>query len=110
MELTIKSIEDMLRTCVINFKGNWDDHLPLIDLSCNNSYYASIGMIPFESLYGRRCRYAIGCFEVGDFSLLGPQIVYDSTEKFQLIRERSRRLKVGKNHMPTIERGTLNFK
>ena len=27
---TIQTLEDMLRSCVIDFKGNWDDHLPLI--------------------------------------------------------------------------------
>ena len=53
-EHTIKTLEDMLRACVIDFKGSWDYHLPLIDLSYNNSYYSSIGLEPFEALYGRR--------------------------------------------------------
>ena len=30
-ERTIKTLMDILRACVINFKGNWDDYLPLID-------------------------------------------------------------------------------
>ena len=25
-ERTIQNLEDMLRACVIDFKGNWDDH------------------------------------------------------------------------------------
>ena len=29
-ERTIQNIEDMLRACVIDFNGSWDDHLPLI--------------------------------------------------------------------------------
>ena len=29
-ERTIQTLEDMLRACVIDFKGNWYDHLPLI--------------------------------------------------------------------------------
>ncbi|KAL8120809.1 hypothetical protein AgCh_017842 [Apium graveolens] len=53
-ERTIQTIEDMLRTCAIDFKGNWDDHLPLIEFSYNNSYHASIGMPPYEALYGRK--------------------------------------------------------
>ncbi|XP_069143437.1 uncharacterized protein [Solanum lycopersicum] len=32
----------MLRACVINFKGSWDDHLPLIEFAYNNSYHSSI--------------------------------------------------------------------
>ena len=31
-ERTIQTLEDMLRACVINFKGSWDNHLPLIEL------------------------------------------------------------------------------
>ncbi|KAL8104338.1 hypothetical protein AgCh_028521 [Apium graveolens] len=51
-ERTIQTIEDMLRVCVLDFKGNWDEHLPLIEFSYNNSYHASIGMPPYEALYG----------------------------------------------------------
>ena len=31
-ERTIQTLEDMLRAFVIEFKGSWDDHLPLIEL------------------------------------------------------------------------------
>ena len=55
-ERTIQTLEDMLRSCVLDFKGNWDQKLPLIEFSYNNSYHASIGMAPFEALYGRKCR------------------------------------------------------
>lgn len=42
VEQTIQTLVDMLRKCVINFKGNWDDHLHLIDFSYNNSYHSTI--------------------------------------------------------------------
>ena len=41
-ERTIQTLEDMLRACVIDFKGNWDDHLSLIEFVYNNSYHSSI--------------------------------------------------------------------
>ncbi|WMV49781.1 hypothetical protein MTR67_043166 [Solanum verrucosum] len=41
-ERTIQTLEDMLRDCVIDFKGNWYDHLPLIEFSYNNSYYKAL--------------------------------------------------------------------
>ncbi|GJV93893.1 putative reverse transcriptase domain-containing protein [Tanacetum coccineum] len=47
---------DMLRACVIDFGGNWDDQLPLVEFAYNNSYHASIKMPPYEMLYGRKCR------------------------------------------------------
>ncbi|GJV78625.1 putative reverse transcriptase domain-containing protein [Tanacetum coccineum] len=50
-ERTIQTLEDMLRACVINFGNGWDRHLPLIELSYNNSYHTSIKATPFEALY-----------------------------------------------------------
>ncbi|KAL0385909.1 UNVERIFIED_CONTAM: Transposon Ty3-I Gag-Pol polyprotein [Sesamum radiatum] len=55
-ERTIQTLEDMMRACVIEFKGNWDDHLPLMEFAYNNSFHSSIGMAPYEALYGRKCR------------------------------------------------------
>ena len=55
-ERTIQTLEDMLRACVMEFKGSWDTHLALMEFAYNNSYQASIDMAPFEALYGRKCR------------------------------------------------------
>ena len=52
-ERTIQTIEDMLRVCALDFKGSWDDHLSSVEFSYNNSYHASIGMPPYEALYGK---------------------------------------------------------
>ena len=51
---TIQTLEDMIRNCIIDFKGNWDKHLPLVEFAYNNSFYSSISMAPYETLYGRR--------------------------------------------------------
>ncbi|WMV58614.1 hypothetical protein MTR67_051999 [Solanum verrucosum] len=95
-EFTIQTLEDMLRACVIDFKGNWDDHLPLIEFSYNNSYHSSIAMAPFEARYGRRCRSPVRWFEVGEFSLLGPEVVYEATEKISPMKGVMRFGKKGK--------------
>nr|GEU55854.1 UvrD-like helicase, ATP-binding domain, P-loop containing nucleoside triphosphate hydrolase [Tanacetum cinerariifolium]GEU88770.1 UvrD-like helicase, ATP-binding domain, P-loop containing nucleoside triphosphate hydrolase [Tanacetum cinerariifolium] len=55
-ERTIQTLEDMLRACVIDFGGRWDVHLPLTEFSYDNSYHSSIRCVPFEALYGRKCR------------------------------------------------------
>jgi hypothetical protein len=34
----IQTLEDMLRACVMDFGKCWDRHLPLVELSYNNSY------------------------------------------------------------------------
>ncbi|WMV37248.1 hypothetical protein MTR67_030633, partial [Solanum verrucosum] len=95
-ERTIQTLEDMLRACVIDFKGNWDDHLPLIEFSYNNSYHSSIAMAPVEALYGRRCRSPVGWFEVGEFTLLGPKVVYEATKKISPMKGVMRFGKKGK--------------
>ena len=32
---TIQTLEEMLRACVIDLKGSWDDHIPLIEFAYN---------------------------------------------------------------------------
>ena len=42
-------LEDMLRACVISFGMKWEDCLPFVEFSYNNSYQASSGKAPFEN-------------------------------------------------------------
>ena len=49
-ERMIQVLEDMLRACVIEFSGHWDNFLPLAEFSYNNSYHSSVDMAPFEAL------------------------------------------------------------
>ena len=44
---TIQTLEDILRVCVIELKGNFDYQMPIIDFSYNNSYHSSILMAPY---------------------------------------------------------------
>nr|GFD10032.1 putative reverse transcriptase domain-containing protein [Tanacetum cinerariifolium] len=55
-ERTIQTLEDMLRACAMDFGGNWDTHLPLVEFSYNNSYHSSIKCAHFKALYGRKCQ------------------------------------------------------
>ncbi|WMV25235.1 hypothetical protein MTR67_018620 [Solanum verrucosum] len=73
---------------MIDFKGGWDDHLPLIEFAYNTSNHSSIQTAPYEAFYERRCRYPVGWFEVGDSTLIGQDSVHDVMEKVQLIRDR----------------------
>ena len=75
LERIIQVLEDMLRANALDFGSNWDKQIPLMEFSYNNSYQSSIGMSPFEALYGRRCRTPICWDEVGERKLLGPKLV-----------------------------------
>nr|GEW17468.1 hypothetical protein [Tanacetum cinerariifolium] len=66
-ERTIQTLEDMLRACAMDFSGNWDTHLLLVEFSYNNSYHSSIKCAPFVALY---------------------EIVQETTDKIVLIKER----------------------
>ena len=37
-ERTIQMLEDMLRACVLDLKGSWEEHFPLVKFAYNNSY------------------------------------------------------------------------
>ena len=87
-ERTIQTLEDMLRMCALDFQGRWEAYLPFPEFAYNNSFHSSIGMEPYEALYGRRCRSPNCWTEVGDRALLGLEIVQDTSEKIKIIRQR----------------------
>ena len=87
-EMTIQVLEDMLRAWVLDHKGSWEEHLPLVEFAYNNSYQASIQMTPYEALYGRPCRSPLCWTEVGESSITCPDLIRDTSEKVSLIRQR----------------------
>ena len=78
----------MLRGCVKNFTRSWDRYIPLMEFAYHNSYQSSIGMAPYESLYGRRCRTPVCWTELNEYKMIGPDIVKDTNKKVQVIRQR----------------------
>ncbi|GJT73472.1 hypothetical protein Tco_1032758 [Tanacetum coccineum] len=58
--------ERLRRACVIDFGG---------------SYQLSIRCAPFEALYGRKCRSPVIWAEIGGSSLIGPELVQETTNK-----------------------------
>ncbi|WMV24530.1 hypothetical protein MTR67_017915 [Solanum verrucosum] len=108
-ERTIQTLEDMLRACVFDLKGNWDDHLPLIEFAYNKSYHFSIQMAPYETLYGRRCGSPIGWFEVGKGELIGPDLVHQAMEKVKVIQERLKTTQSHQKSYTNVRRTTLEF-
>lgn len=62
---TIQTLDSMMRSCVNDFKGNWDDYVLMINFDYNNSYHSSISMDPSP----------IRWFEVSEFSLIGSKEV-----------------------------------
>ncbi|CAN6712631.1 unnamed protein product [Malus baccata var. baccata] len=85
-EKTIQTLEDMLRSSVLQFGDSWHDRLDLMEFAYNNSFHSSIGMSPFEALYGRACRTPLCWSEVGERVLECPEIVDEITQNVQVIK------------------------
>ena len=108
-ERTIQVLEDMLRACVLDHKGSWEEHLPLVEFSYNNSYKASIQMAPYEALYGRPCRSPLCWTEVGESSITGPDLIRDTSEKVSLILQRLLTAQSRKKSYADVRRRPLEF-
>ncbi|GJZ07698.1 putative reverse transcriptase domain-containing protein [Tanacetum coccineum] len=108
-ERTIQTLEDMLRACVIDFGKGWERHLPLVEISYNNSYHTSIKAAPFEALYGRKCRSPVCWAKVGDVQLTGPEIIHETTEKIVQIRQRLQAARDRQRSYANVRRKPLEF-
>ncbi|OMP01489.1 Retrotransposon gag protein [Corchorus capsularis] len=87
-ERTIQTLEDMLRACILEFQGSWDNYVALAEFAYINSYQASIGMAPYEALYGRKCRTPMCWNEVGERKLFNVELIDDMVENVKMIRDR----------------------
>jgi hypothetical protein len=72
----------------LDYGSSWDENLPYAEFSYNNSYQSSIGMSPFEALYGRKCRTPLLWDGVGEHSFFGPDLIKEAEEKVRLTRDR----------------------
>ncbi|KAL0544353.1 hypothetical protein IC582_019467 [Cucumis melo] len=102
-------LEDMLRACALEFPGSWDSHLHLMEFAYNNSYQATIGMAPFEALYGKCCRSPVCWEEVGEQRLMGPELVQSTNEAIQKIRSRMHTAQSRQKSYADVRRKDLEF-
>ena len=75
---------------MLEFGGGWEEHLSLVEFAYNNSYQATVGMAPYDALYGRKCRTPVCWEEVGDRKLYGSELIQVTSEKVRIIRDRMR--------------------
>ena len=94
----------------MDLKGSWEEHFPLIEFAYNNSYQASIQMVPYEALYGRPCRSPICWTEVGESSITGPDLIRDTSDKVGMIRKRLLTVQSRHKSYADVRRRPLEFK
>ncbi|KAA0066897.1 pol protein [Cucumis melo var. makuwa] len=102
-------LEYMLRARVLKFLGSWDSHLHLMEFTYNNSYQATIGMAPFEALYGKCCRSSVCWGEVGEQRMLGPELVQTTNAAIQKIRARMLTAQSRQKSYADVRRKDLEF-
>ena len=108
-ERTIQNLEDMLQACVLDLKGSWEEHLPLVKFTNNNSYQTSIQMAPYEALYRRSCRSPICWTEARKRPSTGPDLVKDTSKKVDLIGKRLLTTQSGQKSYADRRRRPLKF-
>nr|GFC09154.1 putative reverse transcriptase domain-containing protein [Tanacetum cinerariifolium] len=87
-ERTIQTLEDMLRSYALEWTGNWDNYICLVEFAYNNSWQASIKCAPFEMLYGRKCHAPICWDQVGERVIEGPEMIGVTNAKVAVAKEK----------------------
>ncbi|KAG8485264.1 hypothetical protein CXB51_021228 [Gossypium anomalum] len=87
-ERVFQIFENMLKGCVMDFRGSWEEYLPLAEFADNNNYQSSIQMAPYEAVYSRKCRTLLCWTELDERHILGPELVSKTEDKVYLIRDR----------------------
>ncbi|GJS37086.1 putative reverse transcriptase domain-containing protein [Tanacetum coccineum] len=108
-ERAIQTLEGILEACVIDYRGRWGVHLPLAELSYNNSYHSSIQYALFEALYGRKCRSLVLWAEIGESSLTGFELVQETTDKVVLVKEKPKAVRDRQKSYVDYRRKSLEF-
>jgi transposase InsO family protein len=94
-------LEDMLRAYVLEHQGSWDENLPWVEFSYNNSYQESLKMAPFEVLYRHRCHTPLNWIELGEKVIFRPDLVEEVEATVRSIQDN---LEAAKSHQETYEK------
>jgi hypothetical protein len=73
---------------VMDQQKRWEEFLPLVEFSYNNSYQSTIKMVPFEFLYGRLCQMPLSWDRLEDRVLVGPEAIQEMEDQMKTIRQR----------------------
>ena len=83
--------------------------MALLEFTYNNNYQASIQMALYEALYGRPCKSPICWTEVGESSIIGPDLISETSEKVSLIRQRLLTAQSRQKSSSYVQRRPLEF-
>jgi hypothetical protein len=99
----------MLRACVLEHQGSWDQNLPWAEFSYNNNYQESLKMAPFEVLYGRRCRTPLNWIESREKVIFGLDLIEEAEATVRRIQDNLRATKSHQETYANIRHQPLEF-
>jgi hypothetical protein len=99
----------MLRACVLEHQGSWDQNLPWAEFSYNNSYQESLKMAPFEVLYECQCHTLLNWIEPGEKVIFGPDLVEEAEATVRRIQENLKAAKSCQETYANKRRRPLEF-
>nr|GEX56351.1 DNA/RNA polymerases superfamily protein [Tanacetum cinerariifolium] len=99
----------MLRSCALEWTGNWDDYICLVKFAYNNSWHASIKCAPFEMLYGRKCRTLICWDQVGERVVEGSEMIEVTNEKVVVAKEKLKEARTRQKSYADKHRRSIEF-
>jgi hypothetical protein len=102
-------LEDMLRACAMQYGRSWDKSLSYAEFSYNNSYQESLKMVPFQMLYGQRCRTLLFWNETGEWKVFGPDILEEAEKQVRMVRENLRVVQSRQKSYADHRRRELSF-
>jgi hypothetical protein len=99
----------MLRACILEHQGSWDQNLPWAEFSYNNSYQESLKMTSFKVLYGRRCRTPLNWIEPGEKVIFGSCLVEEAEAIVRHIQDNLKAMKSRQETYANKRRRPLEF-
>lgn len=87
LERTIWLLEDLPRSCVLDWQDSWEDYVPFVEPVVDNSNQFTIGMSTFKAQNDKPCRSPPCWLDKRDLVLVELEIV-EETEKRDLVHSR----------------------
>ncbi|XP_052485158.1 uncharacterized protein LOC128040450 [Gossypium raimondii] len=94
---------------IVDRLTNWEEYLPLAKFAYNNSFQSSIQLVPYEALYGRKCRTHLCWTVLRKRCVLGPELVTETEDKVRLIRDHLKAASDRKNTYADLKRREIEY-
>ena len=81
-----------------------------MEFAYNNSFQSSIGMAPYEALYGRICRTLVCWTLLNEHKVIGPYTMIETKEKVRAIQQRLKAASDRQKSYADLKRKDIEYK